>query len=115
MKLGSDGAEWRGPGGGRARAPAAAPSGRAVDTTGAGDAFAAGWIAARREGREPAAALERACALAATAVTRRGPGRRRAQSRSKTFRMLPSGSLNQAALAPGSVATPSSVVSPGKS
>ena len=72
MKLGPEGAEWRGPGGGVARATAAVPPGPVVDTTGAGDAFAAGWLAARREGREPAAALEQACALAATAVTRRG-------------------------------------------
>jgi ribokinase len=72
LKLGADGAEWRGPGGGLARAAAAAPAGPVVDTTGAGDAFAAGWLAARREGREPEAALARACCVAATAVTRRG-------------------------------------------
>jgi sugar/nucleoside kinase (ribokinase family) len=72
LKLGSEGAEWRGPSGGRARAPAALPPGPAVDTTGAGDAFAAGWIAARRDGRDTTAALEEACALAATAVTRLG-------------------------------------------
>jgi sugar/nucleoside kinase (ribokinase family) len=72
LKLGPDGAEWRGPGGALARVPAALPSEPAVDTTGAGDAFAAGWLAARREGRDPETALGRACALAATAVTRRG-------------------------------------------
>ena len=72
LKLGPGGAEWRGPGGGLAQAPAAPPSEPAVDTTGAGDAFAAGWLAARREGRDPVTALSQACALAATAVTRRG-------------------------------------------
>ena len=49
------------------------PPGPVVDTTGAGDAFAAGWLAARREGRGAARPpWPRACAVAATAVTRRG-------------------------------------------
>ena len=45
---------------------------RVVDTTGAGDAFAAGWLAARRAGADPRAALTAACALGARAVTGAG-------------------------------------------
>jgi ribokinase len=44
------------------------------DTTGAGDAFAAGLIAARLDGAEPREALTAACALAARAVS--APGAR---------------------------------------
>jgi sugar/nucleoside kinase (ribokinase family) len=43
-----------------------------VDTTGAGDAFAAGWLAARRDGADAGEALEAACALGARAVGRVG-------------------------------------------
>jgi sugar/nucleoside kinase (ribokinase family) len=45
---------------------------RVVDATGAGDAFAAGWLAARHGGADPAAALTAACALGARAVSRAG-------------------------------------------
>jgi sugar/nucleoside kinase (ribokinase family) len=45
---------------------------RVIDTTGAGDAFAAGWLAARRTGADPAAALTAACALGSRAVGRAG-------------------------------------------
>lgn len=41
----------------------------AIDSTGAGDAFAAGWIAAVRRGAHPVAALADAVRVGATAVT----------------------------------------------
>jgi 2-dehydro-3-deoxygluconokinase len=44
----------------------------AVDTVGAGDAFAAGFLDAWLDGAAPAAALERGCALGAAAVARLG-------------------------------------------
>lgn len=43
-----------------------------VDTTGAGDAFAAGWIAARRRGDDERVALAAAVAAGATAVAQDG-------------------------------------------
>ena len=72
IKRGRDGADWHGPAGARAHAPAAPPAGAVVNTTGAGDAFAAAFLAARRAGAGPADALGRACALAADVVTRAG-------------------------------------------
>lgn len=72
LKLGAGGAMWRDRDGREARAPAAAPTGPVLDTTGAGDAFAAGWLAARRAGRGAAEALAAACAVAASVVTRPG-------------------------------------------
>ncbi|MGD9572729.1 MAG: carbohydrate kinase family protein [Thermoleophilia bacterium] len=72
VKLGGDGALWRGPAGGAARVPAAPPPGPVVDTTGAGDAFAAAWLATRAAGADPEAALAAACSRAASVVTRPG-------------------------------------------
>jgi ribokinase len=69
VKLGADGALWTD---GRALERVAAAPARAVDTTGAGDAFAAGLLAARLAGAGPRAALEAGAALAARAVERPG-------------------------------------------
>lgn len=43
-----------------------------VDTVGAGDGFAAGWISARLDGADEPAALRRACAVGALATTSEG-------------------------------------------
>jgi len=66
VTLGAEGALWTD---GVSLIRVAAPRGvPVVDTTGAGDAFAAGWLAARRDGAEVAEALEAACGLGARAV-----------------------------------------------
>ncbi|HEY7074955.1 MAG TPA: PfkB family carbohydrate kinase [Solirubrobacteraceae bacterium] len=67
VKRGAAGAEWSD--GTRAVTVAAVPA-RAVDTTGAGDAFAAGFLSAWPG--PPEAALATGCRLAAEAVTRPG-------------------------------------------
>jgi sugar/nucleoside kinase (ribokinase family) len=69
VKLGPEGAVWR-DGEEELRVPAdVAPAARhPVDSTGAGDAFAAGLLAARRLGATPIEALQGGCALAARAV-----------------------------------------------
>ncbi len=72
LKLGPGGALWRSSEGLEAGVPAAAPPGPVVDATGAGDAFAAAWIASRRAGAAPEEGLAAACALAADVVTRPG-------------------------------------------
>lgn len=72
LKLGRDGAVWASRASDRVRVAAAVPERPAVDTTGAGDAFAAGWLAARIGGAPPAVALRAACALAARCVTLAG-------------------------------------------
>jgi len=72
LQLGAEGARWASAEGGHAAVPAAVPDGPVVDHTGAGDAFTAAWLAARRAGQVPEAALRAACALAARVVTRPG-------------------------------------------
>ncbi|MBA8823592.1 sugar/nucleoside kinase (ribokinase family) [Saccharopolyspora lacisalsi] len=69
VKLGTDGALLRSRDG-TLRAPAFPV--RAVDTVGAGDGFAAGWISARLEGVEQQRALRRACAVGAITTTSEG-------------------------------------------
>ena len=69
VKLGAQGALWT-DGSAQVRAPAVDV--QVADTTGAGDAFAAGLLAARLAGAGPADALGAACALAAEAVARAG-------------------------------------------
>jgi ribokinase len=64
-KLGRDGARW-----GDVQVPAEPVE--VVDTTGAGDAFAAGLLTARLAGAGRRAALEAGCRLAARAVARAG-------------------------------------------
>ena len=69
VKLGAEGALWTD---GEAVARVPAPPVAAADSTGAGDAFAAGLLAARRRGAGPEEALAAGCALAAEAVARPG-------------------------------------------
>jgi ribokinase len=69
VKLGADGALWT-DGAAVVRVPARFVSG--ADSTGAGDAFAAGLLAARLDGAAPAEALAAGGALAAEAVGRAG-------------------------------------------
>jgi sugar/nucleoside kinase (ribokinase family) len=70
LKLGAEGALYAGASGERVRVRAA-PA-RVADTTGAGDALCAGFLAARLSGASPAEALERGVELAAKAVERVG-------------------------------------------
>ena len=70
LKLGADGVLYAGVDGERARVPA--PSARVVDTTGAGDALCAGFLAAWLSGASPVEALGRGVRLAAEAVERVG-------------------------------------------
>jgi sugar/nucleoside kinase (ribokinase family) len=68
-KLGAEGARWTD---GRATVSVPALPVSVVDTTGAGDAFAAGLLSARLVGAGPREALEAGCRLAARAVAQVG-------------------------------------------
>jgi sugar/nucleoside kinase (ribokinase family) len=68
-KHGAGGARWSD---GRRSGSGAAHRAEVIDTTGAGDAFAAGWIAAALAGSGPADALQAALATGARAVERLG-------------------------------------------
>jgi len=70
VKLGPRGAYVQDASGATAFSPAEGVD--VVDTTGAGDAFAAGWLPAWREGVEPVVALERGNRVAAQVVARVG-------------------------------------------
>jgi len=70
LKLGAEGALYVDAEGRRSRVPAA--SARVTDTTGAGDALCAGFLAAWLAGIAPAEALRRGAGLAARAVERVG-------------------------------------------
>ncbi len=70
LKLGPGGALYAGADGERARL-SAAPA-RVLDTTGAGDALCAGFLAGRLSGAPPGEALRRAVELAGRAVERVG-------------------------------------------
>jgi sugar/nucleoside kinase (ribokinase family) len=70
LKLGPDGAAYATRNGERVSIPAA--SARAVDTTGAGDALCAGFLAAWLAGGTPAEALRKGLELAARCVERVG-------------------------------------------
>ena len=70
VKLGARGAYVQDATGATAHSPAEGVD--VVDTTGAGDAFAAGWLPAWREGVAPVIALERGNRVAAQVVARVG-------------------------------------------
>ncbi|MEO8687031.1 MAG: sugar kinase [Solirubrobacteraceae bacterium] len=70
ITLGADGALWSD--GEQIVRAAAAEAPAPVDSTGAGDAFTAGWLAARLRGAEPAEALAAANELAASTLREAG-------------------------------------------
>jgi sugar/nucleoside kinase (ribokinase family) len=69
LKLGPEGASWTD--GDRSESSPAAPA-TVVDTIGAGDAFDAGFVAARLQGSDPTASLRAGAVAAARAVSQRG-------------------------------------------
>ena len=69
ITLGKEGALWSD--GERVERGRASPAPARVDSTGAGDAFTAGWLAARLSGAEPAEALAAANFAAARRCSRR--------------------------------------------
>jgi ribokinase len=69
VKLGADGALWTD---GREELRVPAVPVEVVDTTGAGDAFAAGLLCARLAGADPRSSLEAGCAAAARVVAQVG-------------------------------------------
>ncbi len=72
LKTGALGARWAREGADTVLVPACAPSGPVVDTTGAGDAFAAAYLAAAVSDEDVRACLEHGCRAAASVVTRAG-------------------------------------------
>jgi ribokinase len=70
VKLGARGALWTD--GREVRRVAASSVAAPIDSTGAGDAFAAGLLAARLDGAGPEAAMAAGCRLAAEAVATQG-------------------------------------------
>ena len=70
ITLGKDGALWSD--GERVERARASPAPAPVDSTGAGDAFTAGWLAARLQGAEPTEALAAANFAAAQALKAAG-------------------------------------------
>ncbi|WDZ84562.1 carbohydrate kinase family protein [Micromonospora cathayae] len=69
---GADGSVLHRPGHGPARIPAAVPPAAVVDSNGAGDAFAAGFVAGRLRGADPESAARYAAEVAAAACTHDG-------------------------------------------
>ncbi len=71
VTLGHRGAVWAGRDSDTVVSVGATPA-VVMDTTGAGDAFTAGWLPAALAGADPAQALSAGCALAARAIGRAG-------------------------------------------